>query len=197
MKKFLLTTVIAGSLFFATNKADAQFRLNVNLHFGSPSWGLGANQAGNFYYMPEIDTYYDLSCQQFVYNNGGQWVYSSQLPYMYQGYDLNRGYKVMLNEQRPYLRDDFYRQRYSSYYNTYRPQVRMPERGRFDERFNGRFDNRNERFDRGRDNQRFDNRREERNDHVDRDDHGFGHGGNNGNGFGNGNGRWKQERGRG
>jgi hypothetical protein len=49
-------------------------------------------------------------------------VFASSLPYAYRNYDLNRGYKVVVNEPRPYLRGNVYRTKYSNYYNNYQRQ---------------------------------------------------------------------------
>ncbi len=194
MKSLLLAAVVTGASFFFANQSEAQVRVNVNLNMGRPSWGLPGNQVGDFYYLPEIDVYYDLHGRQFVYFDRGQWINAYELPYMYRGYDLARGYKVVVNEPRPYMYADRYRQRYSRYYNTWHNSAMRRDNDRFDNRYsrNGRNDrnDRNDRFDRRDGNQRFDNKRLE-----DRDDWNNGRG--NGNGNGNGNGRWKSERGRG
>lgn len=167
MKNLLLTAVVIGASFF-TNQSEAQVRVNVNLNIGRPNWGLPGNQVGDWYYLPEIDTYYDIPGRQFVYFDRGRWVYANQLPYMYRDYNLSRGYKVVLNDNRPFMRADVYRKKYNRYYNTYRQPVVVAKRGN-DRWDNDRRDNdRNNRFDRGRDNQRFDNKRvEDRNDRRD------------------------------
>lgn len=174
MKKVLLAVMVVGASFLST-KTEAQLRVNVNLNIGRPSWGLPGSQVGDYYYLPEIDTYYDLRQRQFVYMDRGRWVNANSLPYWLNGYDLNRGYKVMVNEPRPFMRADFYRNRYKRYYDNYRGPV-MANR-----RYDGRFD-RDDRFDRDRNNQHFDNKRNDNNRYNDN---------------GNGNGRWKSERGRG
>lgn len=204
-------------VFLFTNQAEAQVRVNVNLNIGRPSWGLPGNYPGDYYYMPEIDTYYDIPQRQFIYFDGRGWVYASELPYMYSDYDLYNGYKVVINEPRPYLHADIYRQRYNRYYNTYHPRVIIGSRQNYpgypvynrhdngrhededeDDRYeNGRYNN-NDRFNRGRENQHFDNKRNE-NDHNQRfDNRGdvFGNYGysKNGKGHGNGKGRWKSEK---
>jgi hypothetical protein len=174
MKKVLLAVMVVGASFLST-KTEAQLRVNVNLNIGRPSWGLPANQVGDYYYMPEIDTYYDIPHRQFVYLDRNRWVNAPSLPYWLSGYDLARGYKVVVNQPRPFMNADFYRNRYKKYYNNYRAPM-TAGRG-----YDGRFD-RDDRFDRGRDNQHFDNKRNENNRYNDN---------------GNGNGRWKSERGRG
>jgi hypothetical protein len=168
MKKLLLTTMVIVAILF-NNETKAQVRIGVNVNIGTrPSWGVPGNYAGDYYYMPEIDMYYDIPRRQFIYLQGNNWVFASDLPYAYRGYDLNRGYKVVINEPRPYLRNNVYRNRYSNYYDNYhRQRVAVQRPGSYN-----RFDNndrnnngRNDRFDRGRDDR---NDRGRGNDHNDR-----------------------------
>lgn len=128
MKKLLLTTAtLIAFLFF--NETKAQVRLNVNINVGTrPAWGVPGNVAGDYYYLPEIDTYYDIPHRQFIYLEGGNWRFSYTLPVAYRNYDLNRGYKVVINEPRPYLHYNVYRAKYSRYYNTYREPVNHDRR---------------------------------------------------------------------
>lgn len=169
MKKLILPAVLFASVLFY-NTTEAQVRLNVNVNIGRPAWGVPGNYAGDYYYLPEIDMYYNIPQRQFVYMDNGNWLFASELPYAYRGYDLYHGYKVVVNEPRPYLNYNVYRQRYNKYYNTYRPPVVV------DNRFNNRrplvVDNRNDRRYAVRDrNDHFDNRRDNdhgRNDHDNR-----------------------------
>lgn len=140
--------VLGAFLFTAETKAQVSVGLNINI--GRPSWGVPGNYVGDYYYMPEIDTYYDIPHRQFIYLQGSNWVYASSLPYMYRNYDLNRGYKVVINEPRPYLRGTYYRSRYSNYYNDYQRRVVVRDR-RFDnDRNNNGRDDRWDRHDNGR-----------------------------------------------
>lgn len=80
----------------------AQIHVNVNLG-AQPLWGpVGYNQA-NYYYLPDIDTYYDVANKQYIYMNNGQWAFSNTLPAKYSSYNLYNGYKVVLNTPKPYL----------------------------------------------------------------------------------------------
>jgi hypothetical protein len=181
MKKLLLTAMVMGAFLFF-NETKAQVRIGVNINIGRPSWGVPGNYAGDYYYMPEIDTYYDIPHRQFVYFQGNDWVFASSLPYAYRNYDLNRGYKVVVNEPRPYLHGNVYRTKYSNYYNNYHRQNVIVRNDRVDNR---RFDN--DRNNKGRDD-RFDNRnngRNDRNDKKDKKDHDRGRD-NNGRGRGRG-----------
>ena len=176
MKKFMLTSMVV-SAFLLTTRAEAQIRVNVDLNNGRPSWGLPGNHSGDYYYLPEIDSYYDIPGRQFIYSDGRNWIHASQLPYAYRDYNLFGGYKVLINEPRPYLLADAYRQKYSRYYNTYRrPVIVDPDHG-YQNNYPNYPNNRNDRYDRnryerGRDNQHFDNKRKiYKDDNDDDDDH--------------------------
>src|SRR5436190_20237568 len=83
-------------MFFMSHSAHAQVSINVNL--GGPSWGPPVEPSVDFYYLPEIETYYDIHTTQFIYLSRGSWVRSRNLPSRYRNYDLNRGHKVVLND---------------------------------------------------------------------------------------------------
>ncbi|SKA12949.1 hypothetical protein [Sediminibacterium ginsengisoli] len=156
MKKLILPVVLLASVLLSYNDSKAQVRLNVNVNIGRPAWGVPGDYVGDYYYMPEIDTYYYIPERQFIYLDGGRWIFASSLPVAYRNYDLYRGYKVVVNEPRPYLRGNIYRERYNKYYVAYRRPVVIDNRNRYDNRFDDR------RF--------HDNRRDDRHDRWDRDD---------------------------
>ncbi|NCI46011.1 hypothetical protein [Sediminibacterium soli] len=183
MKNLLLATAFAVGASLYANHTEAQLRVNVNLNIGRPSWGIPGQQMGDFYYLPEIDAYYDLQRAQFVYfDNRGQWIYAQQLPGYYRNYDLARGYKVFINDPCPYAHPDRYRRKYARYYNGYGYQGMMNNRRNKWEDDDD--DDRDDRFNRGRGNQRFDNRRFEDGRDNDRDYDNW-----------NGGGRWNGRRG--
>ena len=83
-------------MFFISNSTHAQVSINVNL--GGPSWGPPVESSVDFYYLPEIETYYDIQTTQFIYLSRGTWIRSRNLPRRYRNYDLDRGHKVVLND---------------------------------------------------------------------------------------------------
>ncbi len=187
MKKL---TIVAALLIssLAYNAANAQVHVSVNFNVPvQPLWGPTGYDYAQFYYLPDIGVYYNVSERQYVYNDRGRWVYTSELPRQYANFDLYRSYKVVINEPSPWLRDNVYRTRYVSYRGRHNqgfirdsrdekywqinnhPHHNDWERrhgnGRNDDRGNGRGDDRN-----GRGN---DNNNNDQNGH-----------GNNGNGHG-------------
>ena len=118
MKTIKLMT-LGIMMFFASNAMNAQVSINVNLGL-QPSWGPVGYSSVDYYYLPDIQAYYDVRATQFIFLNGGVWIRSGHLPRQYRDYDLNRGYKVVLNDYhgaRPY---DEFRYHKVKYYKGYR-----------------------------------------------------------------------------
>ena len=126
MKKLLLTFWLLAAIILI-NEAQAQVSVNVNVNVGAqPNWGPYGYENVNYYYMPDIEAYYYVPKHQFIYLNGGNWVFASSLPSRYHSYDLYQGYKVVINDPRPYLHHDDYRERYAHYrgYYDHQPVLR-------------------------------------------------------------------------
>lgn len=115
MKKIILCGALAFSA-LAFQQAHSQVRLNVNVNIGSqPEWGPRGYSYVDYYYLPDIETYYYVPTRQFIYLSGGNWIFSYGLPPAYRGYDLHRGYKVVINEPRAYRYFPRHRVKYSNY----------------------------------------------------------------------------------
>ncbi len=113
MKKiiFILTVLFSG---FAFQTATAQPRVTVNIG-AQPIWGPAGYDYAEYYYMPDIDTYYYVPGRKYVYLENGRWLSSGSVPYRYRSYDFYKGYKVVINEPTPYRNAVMYRTKYASY----------------------------------------------------------------------------------
>lgn len=112
-----MLAVIAVSA--TTFKSTAQVKLNVNVNLGSqPAWGPAGYDYVEYYYLPDIGAYYYVPTRQFIYLNNGNWVYVNSLPSRYRSYNLYSGYKVVINEPKPYLQHSTYQVRYAKYKGT-------------------------------------------------------------------------------
>jgi hypothetical protein len=61
---------------------EAQIRLGISFNIGSqPVWGPVGYDYAQYYYMPDIDVYYNVSQRQYIYLQSGRWRFSSSLPY--------------------------------------------------------------------------------------------------------------------
>lgn len=123
MKKFLFIVCLITSGLLIRNELSAQVRVNVNVNIGSqPVWGPVGYDYAQYYYFPDIDAYYDVPARQYVYLDGNRWAFAPTLPGRYN-YDVYRGYKVVINEPRPYLHPDIYRKKYGKYKGWYGKQT--------------------------------------------------------------------------
>jgi hypothetical protein len=113
MKKNLLLIAILVSAAGMQN-ANAQFHVNINVGL-QPAWGPSGYDYAEYYYLPEIESYYCVPRRQFVFWDDGRWVFSGQLPERYRDYDLYGGYKVVLNERDPWCHFEDHRRLYSPY----------------------------------------------------------------------------------
>ncbi|MDP4263538.1 MAG: hypothetical protein Q8941_13510 [Bacteroidota bacterium] len=115
MKKMIICAgVFLSAIVF--NDAKSQVRVHVNFNIGSqPVWGPAGYDYAEYYYLPDIETYYYVPTRQFIYLSDGRWIYSSSLPPRCRNYDLYNGYKVVVNEPRPYRHFRADRERYAGY----------------------------------------------------------------------------------
>jgi len=124
MKKIILLTAIFLGTIAITKSANAQVQVAVNVNIGSqPAWGPVGYEYVDYYYMPDIDVYYYVPRRQFIYFSNGRWIFATSLPGAFRHYDFYSGYKVVINEPKPYLRGNVFRERYARYKGKRNEQV--------------------------------------------------------------------------
>ena len=57
--------------------APAQAQININI--APPSWGPPVPAAAQYYYIPDVDGYYDLRAQRYVVLRNGRWIRTTTL----------------------------------------------------------------------------------------------------------------------
>jgi hypothetical protein len=114
-KTILIVALLMSGFVFQT--VSAQIRISINANIGSqPVWGPVGYDRAEYYYMPDIDVFYNVPSRQYVYLNRGSWIFVSALPVQYRYYDINNGYKVVINDDpRPYRNVVNYRIKYARY----------------------------------------------------------------------------------
>jgi len=213
MKKIVLISAIAisGLLY---NTANAQIRIHLGLNLAPrpvyvparvvvqdqpAEYYEPANYDGDedYYYLPDVDSYYSVTDQCYYYNNGGSWVSAAYLPGAYHDYDWRSARRFEVRAPRPFMHNDYYRARYngvafngnwnrgynSGYANANHVnynQYRNNNAYRFDNNRNQRFDNnrgqdqrmeQNRNFNRMSAQQHFAQNNPQRNERGDRDNH--------------------------
>jgi hypothetical protein len=109
----LLVLVVAVFL-WSTVDAQVRFSLNFNVD-RQPLWGPTGYDHVEYYYLPDIEVYYNVPQHRFFWNERGRWISGSSLPSRYRGHDLYNSYKVVVNEPTPYRNHKVYREKYASY----------------------------------------------------------------------------------
>lgn len=113
-KTVLMFAILFSTLLYKT--AEAQISVNLGVNIGSqPAWGPVGYDYVDYYYLPDIDIYYDVPNHQYVYLNNNVWVRSRVLPARYASYNIYNGYKVVINEREPWRRADVIRTKYKGY----------------------------------------------------------------------------------
>ncbi|WP_293890408.1 hypothetical protein [Flavobacterium sp.] len=74
--------------------------VKVDRHYGgtTPAWAPKAPVKTQYYYLPDIQTYYDVPAKRYIYQQNGSWVRTAALPTRYKGYDLYHGQTVYLTD---------------------------------------------------------------------------------------------------
>jgi len=161
--------IVVGMFLFFAVVAKAQISVHVDL--GSPpQWGPSGYSDVRYYYLPDVEAYYDVPSSMFIYFNGVSWVRRAYLPSRYRDYDLYSGYKVVMSDYRGNTPYSHFREHKRQYTKGYRGEEqhsigRRPEGGNYNDRnysrsrYNQRYNRDNQGYNRdnqryGRDNQR-------------------------------------------
>lgn len=168
MKKLVLLSAIAISgLFYNTANAQIRIHLGINLfphHIYVRPAVVDVQSApvvyedngpadydsnDDYYYLPDVNAYYNVAQQCYYYNDGDNWISCAYLPGEYRNYDWMHARRFEVRAPRPYLHNDLYMNRYHGVNYQW---------ARRDDHFQGGYANH---FNDGgyrRDDQRFDNR---------------------------------------
>jgi hypothetical protein len=130
MKKMFFISCLA---IMALNSHKVEAQVNVNVNIGSqPLWGPSGYDHVDYYYLPEIESYYDVPDHQFVYLSNGNWIRSNGVPARYAGYDLYRGYKVVINSPEPYRYYSTHKVKYAKYKTVHtQPVIRYSKNTKY------------------------------------------------------------------
>lgn len=170
MKKLQFT--IAAFLLLFTLQSNAQVSVSLNIGSPRPTWYNHHESECDYYYLPEIEAYYDVRSSVYIYLGPRGWIRSVYLPEYCHNYDVNHGYRVAIDYRghSPYAYFNNHRERY------YRPNYRNYR----EEYYRPNYENRRvvvQNHHRDYDDDRYDGYKKEK------------HNNGRGNGNGNGNGR--------
>lgn len=122
-------------LVVVTSSVKAQILVSVAT---PPPWGPIGYSEARYYYLPDIQSYYDVQSALFIYYGNGRWHRKVNLPSRYRNYDLYDGYKVVMtgyHGESPYENFNEHKKRFKIGYRG-EPQKTIGERP---EEINSRF----------------------------------------------------------
>ncbi|RZL12626.1 MAG: hypothetical protein EOO62_10530 [Hymenobacter sp.] len=79
--------------FAALAAPAAHAQVSLNAQFGHPTWGPAAPAGAQYYYVPEIDGYYDLAARNYIVQRNGRWTPVANV----QGYNPNSFHPVVVD----------------------------------------------------------------------------------------------------
>lgn len=120
MRRLLLATLISlGGLVATTEQTQAQ--LNVNINIGQqPLWGPVGHDYAQFYYIPQMNVYYDVINALFYFQQGRRWINARVLPPRFGHFDLYNMHKIVMNQHNPFRHNHRHIQQYRNYHNMQR-----------------------------------------------------------------------------
>jgi hypothetical protein len=113
-----LKILLSGIVLFFSGAFYSQVAVSITV--GSPpAWGPVGYSDAYYYYLPDVEAYYDVRTSMFIYFGNGVWVRHAYLPRRHRHYDLYSGYKVVMVDYRgnePYYNFREYKVKYKKGY---------------------------------------------------------------------------------
>lgn len=124
MKTLLRNLSISGVLFLSALtlsgciSSSYTYPTSYDYSYNNPSWAPQYYTGTRYYYFPDIECYYDINHQNFVFLNNGQWVYTESISSYYPSFNLYNSYIVIvnINVYQPWMHHQYYNSHYPRYY---------------------------------------------------------------------------------
>jgi len=115
-----LKLFVIGTILFLSSTVQAQIYVTAG---SPPPWGPAGYSGVRYYYIPGIQSYYDIDQSKFIYNDHGVWVHRSTLPSKYRRYDLYKGHKVVMTDYRGNEPFVYYKEHKTKYSKRYKGEA--------------------------------------------------------------------------
>lgn len=119
LKKWeVVAIVILSMISFNGCNTYRQGTYGSQTSYENPQWGPTYYDGTRYYYLPDIESYYDIYTREFIYLNRAQWIYSPYLPSIYPDYNLNNSFVVVVNSNiyQPWMHHQYYVSHFPRYY---------------------------------------------------------------------------------
>jgi len=118
----VLKLTVTGVMLFFASALQAQVSVSVNIGI-PPQWGPAGYTEVRYYYLPDVEAYYDIHSSKFICFIGGKWIYRSYLPRQYRSYDLYGGYKVVISDYHGNTPYTYFNEHKAKYARGYKGQA--------------------------------------------------------------------------
>jgi len=110
----------------------------IHPNYVAPVWAPPFYEGARYFYIPDLECYYDLLTREFIFLYDGQWFYSPNIPPIYGDFDLNNSFVVVINIHiyEPWLHHQYFLSHYPRfYYRDYYDHSNIPYVRGFDENY--------------------------------------------------------------
>jgi hypothetical protein len=118
--------VLSIAFLWSCNTPTTAQRVDIGVSIDLPDWAPYYNNANlvRYYYLPDIECYYDVRSREFIYMEDGEWMFGRNLPPVYAWFDLRTCFVVALDARvyQPWRHFHYYVAHYPRFYyrNVYR-----------------------------------------------------------------------------
>lgn len=119
LKSFILAAVLLLSAsLFSGCMMMAPTRTVTTVSYENPQWAPPYYSGARYYYLPDLELYYDLGNREYIFLMNGRWHFSPYLPSIYGNYDLENSFCIVMNVNvyKPWLHHQYYVSHYPRYY---------------------------------------------------------------------------------
>jgi hypothetical protein len=120
LRLFFVLLFVNGAVVFESCETTQPVLDDSQRVVSPPFWAPAYDNAAqvHYYYLPDLEIYYDVWTNEFVYLDGGHWIFSPFLPPMYTSYDLRSAPIVILDYRvhEPWSFHELYASHYPRYY---------------------------------------------------------------------------------
>lgn len=116
-----LGIVLISSFFICLSSFNAAAqKVQVNINIELPAWAPYYENVSQvrYYYLPDIESYYDVRNREFIFIEDGHWLFTRTLPPAYRWFNLNTCFVVALDARvaMPWRHFHYYVAHYPRYY---------------------------------------------------------------------------------
>jgi len=110
--------ILLSASMFSGCMMMAPVRTVTSVNYENPQWAPPYYSGARYYYLPDLELYYDLGTREYIFLMDGRWNFSPYVPAIYRNYDLDNCFSIVMSVDvyRPWLHHQYYVSHYPRYY---------------------------------------------------------------------------------